>query len=158
MSHCHTKNGSCLSKMLCRGCIDTDRRVPWRLFFPMPHLVWRWRAPGCTSTGVAVGADRGLCGVLSSWRRAEGAWKGHSSFQVWGGRAYQQPHCKDTTEKSSDNVCTFWLFIYLFCLKNVLSSVYLGLLLERWLLGIQVLSLHGQTELLHRRGWCDNSK
>lgn len=35
--------------------------------------------------------------------------------------------------------------------KPPFSLVYLGLLLERWLLGIQVLSLHGQTELLHRR-------
>lgn len=36
--------------------------------------------------------------------------------------------------------------------------MYLGLLLEGRLLGLQVLSLYGQAELLHRRGWNKNSK
>lgn len=40
----------------------------------------------------------------------------------------------------------------------VFSLVYLGFLLERWLLGIQVLPLHGETELLHRRHWSSDSK
>lgn len=42
--------------------------------------------------------------------------------------------------------------------KNVFSLVYLGFLLERWLLGIQVLSLHGEAELLYRRDWSSDSK
>lgn len=41
----------------------------------------------------------------------------------------------------------------LFLSTNLLPLVYLGVLLERWLLGIQVLSLFGQTKLLHRRNW-----
>lgn len=46
------------------------------------------------------------------------------------------------------------VIFYLFAVsKPLFSLVYLGLLLERWLLGIQMLSLHGQAELLHRRDW-----
>lgn len=63
-------------------------------------------------------------------------------------------HTVRTEEKGA---CIFFLFCYLF-LKNVFSLVYLGFLLERWLLGIQVLLLHGEAELLHRRDWSSDSK
>lgn len=53
------------------------------------------------------------------------------------------------------NLCIISVIIYPvgFLTTNLLSSVYLGLLLERRLLGIQVLSLYGQTKLLYRRHW-----
>lgn len=125
------------------------------------HSVRRWRAPGCTATGAAAGPDRGLRGVLSSRRCAEGAWEGRGSLQVWGGRAHQQPHCKDRRRKKT-LVCSFYILSHFVCLyskKNLLLSlVYLGLLLEGRLLGIQVLPLDGQTELLHRTDWNWNSK
>lgn len=53
-------------------------------------------------------------------------------------------------------------YFALFCYYNYsfycFLLVYLGFLLERWLLGIQVLSLHGETELLYRRDWSSDCK
>lgn len=50
-------------------------------------------------------------------------------------------------------------FVIANVLKNpVFSLVYLGFLLARWILGIQVLPLHGETELLHRRHWSSDCK
>lgn len=51
--------------------------------------------------------------------------------------------------------------LHLLCtvkLTLVCFLVHLGLLLEGRLLGIQVLSLHGQTELLHGRNWSQHRK
>lgn len=44
-------------------------------------------------------------------------------------------------------------FLFICILIKFSCLVYLGLILEGRLLGIQVLPLHGQTELLHGRGW-----
>lgn len=48
---------------------------------------------------------------------------------------------------------------YVFCFMDVkrffplLSAVYLGIFLERWLMGLQMLLLDGEAELLYRRCW-----
>lgn len=131
----------------------------FRLYVPknfMPHLVRRWRAPERAPAGAALGSDRGLRGVLSSWCCSEGAWKGRGSLQVRGGRTHQQPHSKDKMTKEPVSFIT--TFCYCNFKNNAFSLVYLGFLLERWLLGIQVLSIHGETELLHRRDWSSDRK
>lgn len=66
------------------------------LLFPCASSVWRSGAPGRAAAGVAFGADRGLRGVLSSRRRAEGTREGRRPLQVRGGRPHQQPHCEDS--------------------------------------------------------------
>lgn len=65
-------------------------------------------------------------------------------------------HTVRTEEKEACKFYSIFLLIYFF--NNVFSLVYLGFLLERRLLGIQVLSLHGEAELLHRRDWGSYSK
>lgn len=54
-------------------------------------------------------------------------------------------------------IADFVPFVYI---KRFLSfsKVYLGLLLDGWLLGLQVLPLHGETELLHGKNWNSSSK
>lgn len=68
-------------------------------------------------------------------------------------------HAVRTAEHTMAAAENFKFLTFCVCiLKKLLSLVHLGLLLEGWLLGVQVLSLHGQTELLHRRDWNWNSK
>lgn len=64
------------------------------------------------------------------------------------------------TVRTGKHISGYTFVTFPFCFLKAIScvSVYLGLLLDRWLLGIQVLSLHGQTELLHRREWNWNCK
>lgn len=125
------------------------------VFFVMSQLVWRWGALECTTAGAAVGTDWGLRGVLSSRCCSEGARKSSGSLQIRGGRSHQQPHSKDRRKRSLQ---VLFHFLLIYFLNNVFYLVYLGFLLERRPLGIQVLLLHGEAELLHRRDWGSDSK
>lgn len=66
-------------------------------------------------------------------------------------------HTVRTEEKGAHEFYSSFLLLS-FLKNNLFSLVYLGFLLERWLLGIQVLSIHGEAELLHRRDWSSDSK
>lgn len=57
---------------------------------------------------------------------------------------------------SDGNQVIISLDIYIFFLNAFFFAVYLGLVLERRQLGLHVLPLAGQTELLHRRGRPEN--
>lgn len=147
----------CIFMLLKNNCWLILLCVVFFCFFYMSQLVRWWRALECTTTGAAVGSDWGVRGVLSSRCCSEGTRKSSGSLQVRGGRSHQQSHSKDRRKRS------LWVLFHFFAViflkkKNVFSLVYLGFLLERWLLGIQVLSLHGEAELLYRRDWSSDSK
>lgn len=55
--------------------------------------------------------------------------------------------------------CTSYGFCFMDVKRifNLFSAVYLGILLERWLLGLQMLLLDGEAELLYRGSWQESN-